>query len=274
LYHEIFAQGNSEGITFVASSGDEGGLLCPSIDYFNYVPDTSWVPGVSSPADDPDVTAVGGGNLVTTFSSKSLNSAYVSEDGIGDAEIPYDPFGLGVNVDGGYWGAGGGVSSVFPKPSYQNLVNTGSNSYRTVPDVGMQVGGCPYGLAITPCNATDSSVITAIDGGFYGLIGTSVSSPEFVGALALYEQGAHRQGNLNPFLYRAGASQTVAGGVNAQGPKHYFHRGMSGFDGAYSASTPSYNYNYIFGNGTPDVRNLFGLTLYPAAGIPQTATNP
>ena len=34
-YHELFQQGNAQGITFVASSGDEAGLECPSVDYFN-----------------------------------------------------------------------------------------------------------------------------------------------------------------------------------------------------------------------------------------------
>ena len=36
----------------------------------------------------------------------------------------------------------------------------------------------------------------------------------------------------------------------------------------------SYNYNYVYGNGSPDVRKLFGLTAYKPAGVPQTATNP
>jgi hypothetical protein len=34
------------------------------------------------------------------------------------------------------------------------------------------------------------------------------------------------------------------------------------------------DYNYIYGNGSPDVVNLFGLNPYGLAGTPQTATNP
>jgi hypothetical protein len=30
----------------------------------------------------------------------------------------------------------------------------------------------------------------------------------------------------------------------------------------------------VYGNGSPDVRKLFGMTHFPAAGVPQTATNP
>jgi hypothetical protein len=48
---------------------------------------------------------------------------------------------------------------------------------------------------------------------------------------------------------------------------------ISGYDGYYSTS-PSTGYNYITGNGTPDVRLLFGMSAYPAAGDPQTAGNP
>lgn len=279
-YHEVFAQGSAQGITFVASSGDEGGLLCPSVDYGTPGASPVFVPGVSSPADDPFVTAVGGGNLITVSNPPSLDSAYVRESAFADPDLPYDPYGLGQNVSGGVWGAGGGVSSVFKKPLYQDLTNTGSRKWRTLPDVGMQVGGCPEGLAAS-CGADDSAAVVAfgvgIGGGFYGVIGTSVSSPEFVGALALFEQKFgkfHRMGNVNYFLYTAGLVQTLFGGVNAPSGVQYFHRNIPGFDGYYNANDPSYNYNYIYGNGSPDVRKLFGLTGYPAAGIPQTPSNP
>jgi subtilase family serine protease len=230
------------------------------------------------------VTAVGGGNLITTATASSLNSAYVRESAFGDPEAPYDIYGFGQNVSGGYWGAGGGVSSIFAKPLYQVLANTGSSHWRTLPDVGMQVGGLGFSgvtCEALSCSPDDSSVLTAygvgLGGGYYYTIGTSVSSPEFVGALALFEQQFgkhHRQGNANYYLYLAGFIQTLAGGVNAPPAFQYFHRNIPGFDGAYNASYPSYNYNYIYGNGSPDVRKLFGLTAYPAAGLPQTPSNP
>jgi len=277
--HEIYAQGNAEGITFVASSGDEGGLICPGPDYAPGV-NSTFVPGVSTPASDPDVTAVGGGNLITVAATPpSLDSAYVRESAFADPEIPYDIYGIGALVSGGVWGAGGGVSSVFGKPLYQYLVKSGSNSGRTVPDVGMQVGGCPLGLA--SCGADDSAAVVAfgvgIGGGYHGVIGTSVSSPEFVGVLALYEQQFgkhHRLGNVNYFLYAAGAIQTLAGGVNAPAPFQFFRRNIPGFDGYWNANYPSYNYNYIYGNSSPDVRKLLGVSFRPAAGLPQTPTNP
>ena len=281
-YHELFLQGNAQGITFVASSGDESGLECPSVNYFSGDPTATFVPSVSTPAADTAVTAVGGGNLVTTSSTTTLASAYVRESANADPEAPYDPYGLGTTVAGGYWGAGGGVSTFFKKPLYQVLANTGSGKWRTLPDVGMQVGGCP-GLAVS-CDPDDSSVITAYDvadpvnGGFFQLIGTSVASPEFVGALAVFEQQLgkrnHRLGNANYYLYAAGALQTLAGGTHAPAAFQFFHRNNAGYNGVVSDNFPSYNYNYVYGNGSPDVRKLFGMTFYPAAGVPQTATNP
>jgi hypothetical protein len=48
---------------------------------------------------------------------------------------------------------------------------------------------------------------------------------------------------------------------------------IPGFDGAFTSSA-SGGYNYIYGNGSPDVRNLFQLTGSPPAGQPQTPSNP
>jgi len=277
--HEMFLQGNAQGITFVASSGDEAGLECPSVDYFYGGTNPTFVPSISTPAGDPAVTAVGGGNLVTTSAPNSLKSAYVRETAYADPQLPYDPYGLGTPVSGGAWGAGGGVSVVFRKPLYQALARTGS-TWRTIPDVGMQVGGCPGGTI--SCSADDSSVVTAygigIGGDYYQLIGTSVASPEFVGALALFEQQLgkhnHRLGNANYYLYAVGALQTLVGGTHAPGPLQFYHRNNPGYNGVVYDDFPSYNYNYVFGNGSPDVRKLFGMTRYPAAGVPQTPSNP
>jgi subtilase family serine protease len=274
IYNEIFEQGNMEGITFVASSGDSGGLGCVDTNYFagpfygvTQPAPSRFIKGVEFPGSSPYVTAVGGTNIITTYSPPSLNSAYVSENGNGDPELPYDPFGYGVNAYGGYWGAGGGVSAYFATPSYQQLVNTGS-SFRTTPDVGMQVGGCPGGISEI-CSGSDSYVNVYIGGSVYGVIGTSVASPEFVGALALYIQslGGTGIGNANTFLYSQGAAQTAGKGT-------FFNRNIPGYDGAYTNTTPSINYNYIVGNGTPKVRSLFGLTALPPAGAPQTPSNP
>jgi Pro-kumamolisin, activation domain len=65
IEHNIYVQGNLQGITFSASSGDNGAPMCPGPGYAPGVNSTFGL-GVSTPADDPNVTAVGGGNLITT----------------------------------------------------------------------------------------------------------------------------------------------------------------------------------------------------------------
>jgi subtilase family serine protease len=273
-YEELFQQGNAQGTTFLASSGDNGGLECTDTKYINGGTG-KFIKGVSTPAASRHVTAVGGGNLVTAAVSGSLDSTYVSENGFGDPLNPYDPYGVGGKAKGGYWGAGGGISTIFAALDAQKKKVTGS-AMRTVPDIGMQVGGCPGGgEAITPCHADDSAAVVAYGGSYYGVIGTSVSSPELAGAVALYIQKMKgRVGDINPYLYKKGAQQTAAGGMKAPAESQFYHRNNPGYDGVYSSSTPSNDYNYIFGNGSPDVRLLFGLTKYSAAGVPQTSSNP
>ena len=274
----VFKQGNAQGITFIASSGDSGGLGCTDPSYFSGSPTAKpkFIPGVESPADSPSVTAVGGTNLITTTppspqtTPPQLNSAYVSEQAFGDPEIPYDPYGVGVNVTGGYWGAGGGQSVIFKKPGYQNLTLNGANT-RTLPDVGMHVGGCPGGISVLPCGPNRSYVIIYFEGQRIGLIGTSVAAPEFAGATALFvEQLGGRVGNLNNYLYAAGAVQSLTGGLVSG-----YHRYIPGFDGKYDNRFPNGAiYDYLVGQGTPKVKDLFLMSGVPSAGVPQTPSNP
>jgi hypothetical protein len=171
LYHDVFLQGNAQGITFVASSGDFGAFGCLSLTGPNDIGPPA-IKGVSPPAIDPNVTAVGGTNLQTTFIPGGLNSAYVSENAFQD---PIDP-ASGFPYD--RWGSGGGVSIIFEKPPYQYLVNTRSDR-RTNPDISMHMGGCPS-IAVHPCDPGRSFDYEVLSGRLVGVIGTSASSPAFV----------------------------------------------------------------------------------------------
>ena len=131
----------------------------------------------------------------------------------------------------------------------------------------MQVGGCPGGIAQLPCGPNRSYVIIYGAGEAYGLIGTSVASPEFVGAMALYIQTNGRQGNFNTYLYTK-ASKQLAGGASS------YHLNIPGFDGKWNNTVPSSGYDYLVGNGTPKVRTLFGFARLPASGDPQRSSNP
>ncbi|RXD54213.1 peptidase S53, partial [Xanthomonas perforans] len=119
LFDSVFKQGNAQGISFVASSGDNAGLDCPDTQYLVEGKNGRYVPSVHWPAADAHVTAVGGGNLLTAYKKGSLDSSYLSESAFADPLQAEDPYGVGALLSGGYWGAGGGVSTLFQRPAYQ-----------------------------------------------------------------------------------------------------------------------------------------------------------
>ena len=199
LEHELFLQGNAQGITFLASSGDSAGLGCPSVN--NVTNDTAgvFVRGVSVPAADPNVTGVGGTNVVTNSSATSLNSTYVKENAYGDPLVPYDAYGVGADLSGGYWGCRWRHLDPLRQAG---LPRHRRHQYRI--DQLPNLAGCRHGRSeaaraarrkrpatavirrwTATANTDRSSVVVAIHGSFAGLIGTSVASPELAGAVAL-----------------------------------------------------------------------------------------
>jgi len=300
LEHQIYLQGNAQGITFVASSGDEGSLPCPTdlsaTGYYASGGTSPAAPGVEEPAADPAVTGVGGTNLATTTPASALEDTYIEENSYGDPLIsPFDIYGFGQGgMTGGYWGSGGGVSQFFAKPAYQNLVDTRNATMRTVPDIAMQMGGCPGGITANPafCETQERSFTEVFIGGSRaGLIGTSSSSPQFAGVVAHMIQlagggsGANppaagqpnapmgRMGNINTMLYGLAATQIAAGGPQAPANLQYFNRRIQGFSGYWGNDTIM-AYSYVLGVGTPNVTNLLGLQGAVPAGNPGTITNP
>jgi len=285
-YDELFMQGNSQGITFLASSGDSAGKECITTNYIVDGLPGSFIAGVSTPASNPNVTAVGGTNLVTVYKVGSLDSKYATENAWSDPEISFDPYGFGANVSGGVWGAGGGVSQMWPAPAYQSLVTTGYTG-RALPDIGMQVGGCPGGISKVnkktdfcdggdePYNGygnTDRSygifaIAVGNGGGFYGFIGTSLSSPEFAGALALLIEQQGRMGNVNTYLYQLAKTEASGGKTSP------LHTQIPGYNGLIQSNV-SATYNVSTGVGTPIVKALIGQASATAAGTPQTLSNP
>jgi subtilase family serine protease len=291
-YHELFEQGNAQGITFLASSGDEAGLICPTKSYLEGNV-SHYVAGVSTPASDPDVTAVGGTNLVTTYVEGTLDSVYAGENAWSDPMAADDPYGTGGLLKRKTWGAGGGYSDMWPAPDYQDFVNTGSKTQRAVPDIGMQVGGCPEGATDyhakqNECYSKDpvdgdgnsqrSAVVVAYGvkhgGGLYSFIGTSVSSPEFAGVLAhMIELNLAANptaypglGNLNPYIYKRAMKQE-AGGLQS------YHTNIPGYNGLVLTNlNPAYSLST--GVGTPIVTSFIGQPKVAAAGTPQTPSNP
>ncbi len=260
---DLFAQGNAQGITFIASSGDSGALSAlPVACFYQDTCTGTFLPSAEFPASSPHVVGVGGTNLKTTYTAGNLNSAYISEEAYADpltADIFY-----GTGVTGGYWGSGGGNSVLFKKPLYQQLVNTGA-SVRTVPDVALHMGGCPVDAI---CNPDDSADVEAIGGALVYVIGTSAAAPDFAGltALAVQRYGT-RLGNENYYLYALAALQDTGLPIVKA-----FHTGIPGYNGLYS-TTPS-GYNRVLGNGTVMGKEYLLAPLVPSAGVPQTTSNP
>ena len=264
----IFEQGNAQGQTFLASSGDSSGLGCVDTTYGNGLGNGSFIAGVENPAASPNITAVGGTNLVTqppagARSGAPAPSIYVRESEFADPEVAYDPYGLGYTVSGGLWGSGSGESVIFPRNDAQRgIVKTKG---RSVPDVSLQMGGCPGGISKS-CGADDSSSVLAFFGGLYGVIGTSASSPEMAGLLAVQVAASgQRLGDANEALYEAERSDHKGGPA--------YRTGIPGYNGLVTEDSTPRRYSAIVGLGTPHVANLLGIG-GPLAGDPATATNP
>ena len=266
--NDLFAQGNAQGITFVAASGDEGALSAVPVACFDTDATSacgSFLASAEFPASSPHVTGVGGTNLATTFNSKAgnLNSAYISEEAFPDP-LSGDIF-YGTPATGAIFGSGGGDSILFRKPAFQKLVHTGNNHFRTVPDLSLHMGGCPQGAL--SCSPDDSADITVIGGEAFGAVGTSASAGDFTGltALAIQRFGT-RLGNENLFIYSLAAAQSTGFGIKV------FRADIPGFNGLFS-TTPN-GYNRVLGNGTIKGTEFLLAPLTPTAGIPQTPSNP
>lgn len=177
-------QGNAEGITFVASSGDSGAYGDPS--------DPS-VPAVGFPASDPNTTAVGGTQAGIDVASSSLQSQYA-----------WSPDGA---FNGLASASGGGFSWYFSRPSYQSTMVT--NSQRGVPDVAF-LATWPWYLTFNSDYISINPFTGASDAGWVGFGGTSGSAPTWAGYLADMAASVGRFGNANEMLYTDSASDPSA----------------------------------------------------------------
>lgn len=177
-----FQSGTAAGITFVASSGDNGssGRAKQPVGQGG---STLSTPQVEWPASDPLVTAVGGTNLCTDVATgTTVDSVHGPADcqTSGQRETAWN-------------GSGGGFSTVFARPSWQDGVASIPSGSRGVPDISMNA-------------SCDTFVVELVDApgssGWYGVCGTSEASPMFAGLVAIADQAAgHDLGNINPALY-------------------------------------------------------------------------
>jgi kumamolisin len=126
------------------------------------------------------------------------------------------------------------------------------------------MGGCPIGAAL-PCGPDRSADIVAIGGEYYGVIGTSASAPDFAGLTALKIQRlGSRLENENYEIYALALLQQA-------GLLKVFQDDIPGYNGLYISQK---GYNRVLGNGTVIGINFLLAPSTPAAGTPQTPSNP
>ena len=218
--HEVFTHASAKGITLLASSGDQGAAQ-PNCD------NTALVLSASTPASDPEVTAVGGTHLLADAHS----GAYSSES------VWNDDFGA----------SGGGFSTIYRRPGYQAPFQP-NNKQRGVPDVAYD-GDVRGGVIAIWGSSLFGPGIAFIFGG------TSAGSPQWAGIVALADQmGGHRLGAINKALYHIGKS-------NAYGSAfHDITAGNNSFGGV-NGFPASPGWDAATGLGTPDVAHLIPLLL-------------
>ena len=169
------------GVSMLAAAGDAGASAPKTLDSQGFAATYFTRPVTSWPATDPLVTAVGGTQL-----HLDADGNHTQPDTVWNDTNLFDSPSAG----------GGGHSTVFARPSYQNGVAATVGSTRGVPDISMSA-------------AVDGSALVYLDGktgfgtaGFYLVGGTSEASPEFSGVVAIADQLAgHGLGLLNPALY-------------------------------------------------------------------------
>jgi subtilase family serine protease len=179
------------GVTVLAGSGDQGstGQYCnPSsgcADH-NDVFCCYSNPVIAWPASDPLVTAVGGTQLRLNDKGDRTAPDSVWNDLSSTVGIPGPVYTIG--------SSGGGHSTIFPRPRFQNGVAGVVGGSRGTPDISMSAA---VNGAVVYYDSTDPSVA-----GWSIVGGTSEASPLFSGIVALADQVAgHSLGYLNPALY-------------------------------------------------------------------------
>lgn len=209
----IFKQYIAQGQSFYQASGDDG----------------AYTSSIFPPSDDPNVTVVGGTHLMTTGPGGSW---------------------LGETA---WSGSGGGVSTTYAIPSYQQAVKMaavgGSTSKRNIPDVSL--------------TADIQTFLIEGNGQAISVGGTSAAAPLWAGFTALVNQQALSKGQkpvgfVNPALYSLGLSSSYSAAL---------HDIISGSDGFNTA--PGYDLVTGWGSpaGQPLIDQLTGAAATPAFAL-------
>lgn len=245
-----FISGAAQGVTFLASSGDDGSTGSTKQPVGSGGTTLS-TPQVGWPASDPLVTGIGGTNLCTdVYTGTTVDSAHPPvqcSSNPGQRETAWN-------------GSGGGYSQVFARPSWQDNLPAGSSAIpagsRGVPDISMDASCSTYVIVLDTAPGF---------GGYYGVCGTSAASPMFAGVVAITDQYAGKDlGLINDDLYQLANSPAAASTLFdvTRGDNIQAGSGVPG----YSAGP---GWDAVTGIGTPN-----GAAFVPALAALASATAP
>jgi subtilase family serine protease len=222
--HALFGEASDKGITLLASSGDQGAAQ-PTCD------GSSFSLSASTPASDPEVTAVGGTNLTTTGKFGAYQSETVWTTGKG--------------------ATGGGFSAIYRRPGYQAPFQD-NNKQRGLPDVALNG------------DAVNSGVIVVWGGKAFKFGGTSAGAPQWAGIVVLADQkGGQRLGAINKSLYHIGKSDDYGAAFHdVTAGDSSFTCAVNPCKGAFvQGFTAKPGWDAATGLGTPNVANLIPLLI-------------
>ncbi len=254
-----FMQMAAQGQSIFSAAGDTGAFDCLRGSGFTG-------PAVDDPSSQPFVTAVGGTSFGSFDPGSNLHPSYPS-----GFETVWNVLNAcsanNLNACGTTGAGGGGVSTVWARPSYQSgpgVISSLSQQApycsqaatgqfcREVPDVSANADEyTPYAEYCTGDPKTNSTCATFSGGltppGWFGIGGTSLSSPLWSGVIALWDSlhGA-RFGNANANLYELLRSDTY---------RSFFHditgKNQTENNNGLYPTTP--NYDMATGIGTPRI---------------------
>jgi len=273
-----------QGQTVMSAAGDDGSSDC--FEDTNLTTTQQEALAVDYPASSPNVTGVGGTEIsqansaYLTAPSAYWEAASSTNPAITTTALQYIPEQAWnedstcvqyVNQGGSALCAGGGgVSSLFPKPSYQTAL-TPADGQRDVPDLALNAAIYNPGYLFCSSDPTDWSQgqQASCNSGFLDAAtsdptaagGTSFATPIFAGMLALINQQqgyTTGQGLINSTLYTLAADSTtyasafhdITTGDNKCDASGYC---SSSGESEYSAGT---GYDQVTGLGSVDLFNL------------------
>ena len=245
----IFMIAAAQGQTVLAASGDNGTNDCLS----SFNPNAHSL-AVDDPASQPYVTGVGGTTLAL-----GNNNSYQSETTWNEENnITYGNYGAG----------GGGVSNIWPMPSWQQGPGV-NNSYtssapcgapsgtncREVPDVSLNAD--PLTGYVVYCTVKNGQ--GCLRSGWLVFGGTSTAAPMWAAFIALANEkslhdGGFDIGFINPYLYQIDQS---AGGTSYNNDFHDITIGNNdGLNDGGNTYPATANYDMATGLGSFNAWNL------------------